>query len=98
MSKHTRGPWTIEDTKDGQYERIQSHGYVIAWTGHKDFGSLPEHKANAALIAAAPELLEACKSMIARLENLTSDDFHKGREKAERERMIAAIAAAEGRK
>lgn len=48
-----------------------------------------------ALFRAAPDLLNACKAMIAKLENLTSDEFAKGGEKVERERMIAAIAEAE---
>jgi hypothetical protein len=42
-------------------------------------------------------LLEACKAMIARLDTLTTDEFSKGGEKAEREMMIAAIAKAEGK-
>lgn len=46
-------------------------------------------------IAAAPELLAACKAMIDKLENLTTDEFSKGGEKEERERMKAAIQKAE---
>ena len=65
MSKHTPGPWTA-------YGRvIRAGGRFIARTEHfplsdesaeEQYCRAIEH-ANASLIAAAPELLEACKAV-----------------------------------
>jgi hypothetical protein len=51
-AKHTRGPWSIEAVKD--YLRMLDTGI--------DSGA-PESIANASLIAAAPDLLEALREM-----------------------------------
>lgn len=59
---HTKGEWTIEKTVGG-YERIQSHGDIICWTANQQYPPVKEHEANARLISAAPDLLEACKSI-----------------------------------
>jgi hypothetical protein len=67
MSKRTPGPWiaNIENSGSG-YPRIESeheHGVVNdGWIICDCEG--PDGKANARLIAAAPELLEACKKLI----------------------------------
>ena len=63
--KHTMGPWYLDfDTVSTEPRR---KGYVLAQVS---FGSIDpdEVKANAHLIAAAPELLEACKHAIRILE------------------------------
>ncbi len=54
MSKHTAGPWTVE--YDGS---IVMSGQVIMSPPGPDGSSLAERKANARLIAAAPDMLEA---------------------------------------
>ena len=62
MSKHTPGPWKI----DGESDRvIVAHdGETLAQTyfvyGDRD-RQYPQSIANARLIAAAPDLLEACR-------------------------------------
>lgn len=71
MSQHTPGPWTIEyhsiqDGKGGQkLAKIHNNEIPIAtvnaWT--------QTQVANAQLIAAAPDLLEACKKMIQAFKN-----------------------------
>lgn len=48
--KHTKGPWQVR--KNDYYYLVESEGYLIAQN---------ERKADALLIAAAPELLEALK-------------------------------------
>jgi len=84
MSKHTPGPWI----ERGYNVRVRN-GRYIAYTGpsHTPPSEYPkqcaeEDKANARLIAAAPELLEALQ----RLRNA---------EKSPREEWVAAIAHAE---
>lgn len=75
MSKHTPGPWDIWETV---------HGYEICEptkpSRHSHFASLGiggfgwgEQKANAKLIAAAPDLLEVCKNVLIALE--ISDEY-----------------------
>ena len=66
--KHTDGPWA---TKKGNHQRCQIYGPDGQWVANswvvdvRDDSRLPA-EANADLIAAAPELLEACEA-IARL-------------------------------
>ena len=83
-AKHTPGPWENEHT---QYDErisfdelrpswvniIRASNVIIAETSHRDI-SLEEQEANAALIAAAPDLLEALKDccVIAKPENPSS--------------------------
>ena len=65
MSKHTKGPWcaaidecaTVRDSRDNQLAMVT---YLFTKTGGRRSGD--EVSANARLIAAAPELLEACKT------------------------------------
>ena len=54
-TKHTPGPWTI----DGLH--ISGNGYSIA---HINSHRTTEGRANADLIAAAPELLEALENLL----------------------------------
>lgn len=86
MSKHTPGPWFIERrTNDGgttHHSITASEG--IGWANDRYMsvsGCIDEHDAH--LIAAAPELLEACKAAL-------SDDQHYI------EKCRAAIAKATG--
>jgi hypothetical protein len=61
MSKHTPGPWTQDkygDVTDASGQTIRVEG--VALTGR----STEESRANARLIAAAPELLEALQAMV----------------------------------
>lgn len=68
MSKHTPGPWaisgdetvTVRDTQDGYVA-------LLGWLKGRHIGpcrSAAEVYANARLIAAAPELLEACEGLL----------------------------------
>lgn len=98
MSKHTPGPWelSISERNDGHgtYRNVQesaSFGDVVAsvCVRHKANHTLNEAgSANARLIAAAPELLEALKWTARAL-----DKEHPAAIKAR-----AAIAKAEGEK
>lgn len=58
MSGHTPGPWSA--TADGDIQPPSDDGNMGYWIAHVgDCG--PNWKANARLIAAAPELLEQCR-------------------------------------
>lgn len=59
--KHTQGKWTAESSSFGENIRVEN--LTIA-TCYRRAGNEHEAEANAKLIAAAPELLEACQSMI----------------------------------
>ena len=49
------------------------------------------------LLDAAPELLDAAKAFLAKLSQMTTEDFANGGDKAVREALALAIAKAEGR-
>ena len=54
MNKHTPGPWTYEQISNNAYVIDENGSAVMLYRNPDD-----EMKANARLIAAAPELLEA---------------------------------------
>ena len=88
--KHTPGPWKIEaKQKPTQKRNVYEHGEtfrliaknksvfgIATIDGPSNFNMQEELRANARLIAAAPDLLEACKSAFSELWNLyqTTDD------------------------
>jgi len=87
MSKHTPGPWKVKDCRPDVSTRQvwtdESRGSVmIATTGGTD------KEANARLIAAAPDLLEALRCVQG---HYAIEGTHLGRQ------VDAAIAKAEGR-
>lgn len=90
--KHTPGPWSILDGAILS-DKINAYGnFHIARFDRGDDPNTAEDYANARLIAAAPDLLEACKKYVGELEidDIGQRDM-EGAEKAIR----AAIAAAE---
>ena len=60
MSKHTPGPWAT----DGGDTVVAMGNQIVVTAPAPDGASREEMKANARLIAAAPELLEALKGML----------------------------------
>ena len=100
MSKHTPGPW---------YATFDDYRWVIDCQGEfgpkkalaVTAGFYPKHEANARLIAAAPELLEAAQMVIAWYK---AEDDHSKADFYERMQMCrdsesalrAAIAKATG--
>ena len=93
MSKHTKGPWQVSGIRqrmDGEQWHVvgpDDTGWIAAVI-YSDFTPELHHQslADARLIAAAPDLLEALKEVVA-----ISDREHKAWDKAR-----AAIAKAEG--
>lgn len=70
MSGHTPAPWVAEAKDDDTCHNIWGQGsrHPIAkvqsyWTGEAGLPDRDTRAANAALIAAAPELLEAARSL-----------------------------------
>lgn len=59
--KHTPGPWCVEGVGIGALVRARINGVIVA-VRHRL--SAQEHEANARLIAAAPELLEALREAV----------------------------------
>jgi len=92
MSKHTPGPWHV-DAGDYKYHiyysREQSDHYFVDVDGNDD----DEAKANARLIAAAPELLAALKALLFNAQHGNGLDAHY---RAQGE-ALAAIIKAEGK-
>ena len=97
VPSHTPGPWNVGDDSPNEYEgpTIENIDTVIAVIPIDDVNdSTPEERANARIIAAAPELLSVLQSITAGvIEGLNSEgDYMHARVKEAR----AAIAKATG--
>jgi len=92
MAKHTPGPWEVE--MPGPRDQIQAIAvYGPAEDGRTEIAWDVKREANARLIAAAPDLLEALKA-VEEFEAPTAD-LRSGGETILRT-IRAAIAKAEG--
>lgn len=106
MSKSTPGPWFIQTKgvtsmwRDG-IEGIAIAAPYLSFAFGRDVALVPENKADALLIAAAPDLLEACKeslnALLDYIETLESHgaDLNYGHKVIEQ--LTTAIAKAEGK-
>lgn len=80
MSAHTPGPWVLEiDCEDGGYSHyVRARPGCIClmpgWKIHKEYAA--QQIANAHLIAAAPELLEALYMVREAAIDMRGDDFN----------------------
>ena len=93
MSKHNSGPWKTTHTEQMGYRVSDSTGWGVAVV-LKDVND----KANAHLIAAAPEMLDALEELVElkdRRHSLPAEIYQESREKAWN-KCRAAIAAAKG--
>lgn len=96
MNKHTPGPWHVVPYGDGNQKVVCSDeagnwriAFMATSSGSRE--ELAEIKANARLIAAAPELLEALKDLVTSVEALRVVGLDK-----EIELARAALSKAEG--
>ena len=65
-AQHTPGPWKLKLGKGVEYDYIINGGaHLVACFAHYKHFTKKETKANARLIAAAPDLLEALKLLMA---------------------------------
>lgn len=94
---YTKGPWGFEHTKT--YDDLNRECFRVYGLGDvniaKVSGDITEENANAHLIAAAPDLLEACESSLEyfyRLQSEGADGFDSVIEALEQ-----AISKAEGK-
>lgn len=106
MSKHTPGPLTIKGPSKGRgalddggdYAILDRDGKIIAET-YRLVETDDERPAlaNALLFRAAPDLLEACKELVAEADEPIGWAGHPHKDTAGFDFARAAIAKAEGR-
>ena len=108
MSEHTKGPWVVlPEEVDKDYIRIRGSvlgsRYKIANVITPTYDGVHEReaketRANAYLIAAAPQLLAACKRQVANIERWLETDIPANAEESKSiyEELKAAVKAAEG--
>ena len=93
MSEHTPGPWEIHPQFDSCYRDISAPNHIalarVVWRFEEEDRS-PSCEANAHLIAAAPELLEALENLLKVHEGEGGTQHHAG------DMARAAIAKARG--
>ena len=102
MSNHTPAPWTLYDARnDGEDAFYVNHKHNYIGRVHLAPGHAAEGSANARLIAAAPELLEAMRELLTDMKiaqrNMRNaakrDPAWEGCAEAIQPRVDAAIAA-----
>ena len=95
-SKHTTGPWEVSI---GKYQGLGEFAVYQGETGTICRGDdeMIDWEANAYLISAAPELLEACKEAILQIEYLHSKFKETGSGISVLLKLQTAIAKAESR-
>ena len=93
MTQHTPGPWVTDRNQHGECHVMDEFGIAIAdmAVDYSSIKKIEEHEANARLIAAAPELLEALKDMLDGHEDACTGYGEGAADKAR-----AAIAKATG--
>lgn len=74
-TKHAPGPWTIEKTTHGYGVRAPQWGYVAIHDTSPHAHWNEGQAANRALIAAAPELLEALAKIVDNAEQRAFEDW-----------------------
>jgi hypothetical protein len=92
MSNHTPGPWLALPTVAPRGWNIEARGCTYTVAIARDGTGAPENEANARLIAAAPELLEA----LTRLRDCYSSSHSPSTRQSCWDQAIAAISKATG--
>lgn len=96
-TKHTPGPWVVKSARSGFYVESQFDVIVDSLDESGRYGAIDD-EANARLIAAAPELLEALEKLYALVEGESPsllDEDSGGDSRLDIE-ICAAIAKAKG--
>ena len=100
--KHTAGPWVLGESSDGRHFRAvnareHSELATVVWVMEDDDmegAQSPECEANARLIAAAPDLLEALEMCTKAMASVLPD--FNPYDQAAYDKARAAIAKAKG--
>lgn len=97
-TKHTPGPWqfTSWDVYDIRDERARTIALAIVGENRAGQISSDEAKANARLIAAAPELLASAQEIMSWMDNLNRYYGERPKETGTAQRLYDAIAKATG--
>lgn len=93
MSGHTPGPWVVCEAHKGFVISNDKNNYDIAVV--RNIGS-QNNEANARLIAAAPELLNALLDFVETMDSLPKSDETSGRVWENYHKASAAVAKAFG--
>lgn len=88
MNKHTKGPWRLSEEK---FSTLYVEPFICAI-----FGTDKTAEANARLIAAAPELLEALENLHANIAEYARINNLGGFDNQDMQQARAAIAKAKG--
>ena len=101
MSAHTPGPWVVGNQTPLNFGVQRGHG--MEHLGFVYGPSFPEHSevgrrslANARLIAAAPELLDALQALVSATERVSVGDYSEETHDMAVSKARAAIAKATG--
>lgn len=76
--KHTPGTWMPHHSKGRLY--VETHHDDVICMVARGIGT-PEDKANASLIAAAPDLLEKCKKIVSWLDKLADQSEESAKDR-----------------
>jgi len=94
-NRHTPGPWAAEQNHEAQFQIVgPARDYCLAFVQHPEANS-DELKANAALIAAAPELLAALEETAAILRQYRQTGHMSGWDLVHKN-VVAALSKAKG--
>lgn len=98
-TQHTPGPWHVTPSGgiagDGEAVVLNWESDVAECSGAKAINNgFGRAEANARLIAAAPDLLEACQTALDGLAGMTTTQFSQGKDAPIREDLAEAIRKA----
>lgn len=102
MTKHTPGPWSCDYGDFAVYCDTGAEVCAVTQGNHDDGTRIPadEMEANLQLVAAAPELLAVCQSLLGCLSDwceIADDDDQREDDHLAMAAANAAIAKAEGK-
>jgi hypothetical protein len=100
-NQHTPGPWALLDREENSrtLTHITNGAHIVCTLGTTRTDGSPNHSANAHLIAAAPDLLDALEQAYNAIAwDIPSGSFSDQEEEDLLETIRAAISKAEGAK